>query len=55
MAILSNRYWVLLALISAAVASYSVGFMVGLWLIVAAGIVFELAFWFELLRRRRRY
>jgi len=54
MAILANRYWILLALISAAVVSYSVGFMVGLGLLVAAGVVFELAFWFELFRRRRR-
>jgi hypothetical protein len=55
MAILANRYWILLALISAAVVSYSVGFMVGLGLFVVAGVVFELAFWFELLRRRRRH
>ncbi len=55
MAILANRYWILLALIAAAIASYSIGFMVGLGLLVAAGVVFELAFWFELLRRRRRY
>jgi len=55
MAILANRYWILLALITAAVVSYSVGFMVGLGLFVAAGVVFELAFWFELFRRRRRH
>jgi hypothetical protein len=54
MAILANRYWVLLALISAAVVSYSVGFMLGLGLFLAAGVVFELAFWFWLFRRRRR-
>ena len=54
MAILANRYWILLALISAAIVSYSVGFMVGLGLFVAAGVVFELAFWIELLRRSRR-
>jgi len=53
MAILANRYWILLALVSAAVVSYSVGFMVGLWLFVVAGGVFELAFWFELFRRTR--
>ena len=55
MAILANRYWILLALISAAVVSYSVGFMVGLGLFVAAGVVFELVFWFEVFRRRRRH
>ena len=55
MAILANRCWILLSLIAAAAVSYSVGFMVGLGLFVAAGVVFELAFWFELFRRRRRY
>jgi hypothetical protein len=55
MAILANRHWILLALISAAVVSYSVGFMVGLGLFVAAGVVFELAFWVQLFRRRRRH
>jgi hypothetical protein len=29
--------------------------MVGLWLFVVAGGVFELAFWFELFRRTRRH
>ena len=53
MAILANRYWILLALISAAVVSYSVGFMLGVGLFVFAGAVFELAFWFGLFRRRR--
>ena len=54
MAILANRYWILLALISAAGVSYSVGFMAGLGLFVAIGGLFELAFWCELIRRRRR-
>jgi len=54
MAILANRYWILLALISAAAVSYSVGFMAGLWLFVAVGGAFELAFWFALFRRSRR-
>ena len=53
MAILANRYWILLALITAAVISYSVGFMVGVGLFVAVGAVFELAFLFALFRRRR--
>jgi len=55
MAILANRYWILLALISAAVVSYSVGFMVGLGLFMVVGAAFELAFWFQLFKRRRRY
>ena len=54
MAILANRYWILLALILAAGVSYSVGFMAGVWLLVAAGGLFELAFWVELVRRSRR-
>jgi hypothetical protein len=55
MAIVANRYWILLALISAAVVSYSVGFMAGVGLFVAAGALFELAFWVALFRRRRRH
>ena len=54
MAILANRYWILLALGVAAVVSYSVGAMVGLGLALAAGAIFELAFWLELFKRRRR-
>lgn len=54
MAIIANRYWILLALISAAVVSYSVGFMVGLGVFVAVGVVFELAFWFQLFRQKNR-
>ena len=54
MAIVANRYCDTSALVAAAVVSYSVGFMAGLGLFVAAGIVFELAFWLELFKRRRR-
>jgi hypothetical protein len=54
MAILANRYWVLLALVAAAVVSYSVGFILGLWFFVAAAGIFELAVWFDLFRRTRR-
>jgi len=54
MAILSNRYWILLALLTAAVVSYSVGSLAGVGLFVVAGVVFELAFWFELFKRIRR-
>jgi hypothetical protein len=50
MAILTNRYWILLAFFTAAVVSYSVGSLVGVWLFVVAGVIFELAFWFELIR-----
>lgn len=54
MAILANRYWILLALVVAAVVSYSVGFMAGLGLFVAAGVIFELAFWVGLFKHNRR-
>lgn len=54
MAIVANRYWILMALALAAVVSYSVGFIIGLGLFVAAGVVFELAFWFGFLTRRNR-
>ena len=51
MAIVESRYWVLLGLVSAAAVSYSVGFMVGLGLLVAVGVIFELAFWLQLFKR----
>jgi len=54
MIILGNRYWILPALATAAVVSYSVGFMVGLGLFVAAGLIFELAFWFGLVKAQRQ-
>jgi hypothetical protein len=54
MAIVANRYWILLALLAAAVASYSVGLMAGLGLFIAAGVILELAFWFGLFTRGPR-
>ena len=54
MAIVANRYWILLALLAAAVVSYGVGFTFGLALFVAAGVLLELAFWFGLFTRARR-
>jgi hypothetical protein len=54
MAIVANRYWILLALLAAAIVSYGVGFTAGLGLFVAAGVILELAFWFGLFTRRRR-
>jgi len=54
MAITANRYLTLFLLFVAAVISYTVGFTVGFWLLIAVGAVFELAFWFELFFRRRR-
>ena len=54
MAIIANRYWTLLALFVAAATSYSLGFVVGVGLFIAAGVVFELAFWYQLFARRRR-
>jgi hypothetical protein len=52
MAIVENRHWILLALVTGAAVSYGVGFMVGLGLFVAAGVIFELAFWLELFKSR---
>jgi hypothetical protein len=54
MAIVANRYWMLMALLAGAVVSYSVGFMAGVGLLLAAGVLLELAFWYQLLKRRRR-
>jgi hypothetical protein len=54
MAIVANRYWVLLALLAGAVASYSIGFMAGLGLFLAAGALLELAFWVMFFTRKRR-
>jgi len=54
MAIRPNRHWALLGLFAAAAISYGVGFMVGFLLLVAVGVAFELAFWYQLLRRNRR-
>jgi hypothetical protein len=50
MAILANRYWILLAFVTASVVSYSVGFMAGVGLFVVAGLIFEFAFWLGLIR-----
>lgn len=54
MAITANRYLTLVLLATAAAISYIVGFTVGFWVLVAAGAVFEIVFWIELLFRRRR-
>ena len=54
MALIASRYWILLALFAAATISYSVGFIVGFGLFIAAGVVFELAFWYQLIKRKRR-
>lgn len=54
MAIVAPRHWVLLALLVGAVVSYSVGFIAGLGLFLAAGVLLELAFWIGLFRRKRR-
>ena len=54
MAIMANRYRMLLLLFVAAAISYAVGFTVGFWLLIAIGAAFELAFWFELFFGRRR-
>ena len=54
MAIVANRYWILLALITGAVACYAVGSMRGFGLFLAGGAVLELAFWHQLIKRKRR-
>jgi uncharacterized membrane protein YccF (DUF307 family) len=54
MALVANRYWILLALFAAATVSYSLGFMAGFGLFIAVGVVFELAFWHQLIKRIRR-
>jgi hypothetical protein len=54
MAITANRYLTLLLLFGVAGISYAVGFIVGFWLFIAVGVIFELAFWFELLTGKRR-
>jgi general stress protein CsbA len=53
MAITANRYLTLILLFTAAAISYAVGFAIGFWVFIAAGAVFELAFWFQLLFRKR--
>jgi hypothetical protein len=45
MAIIANRYWMLLLLSAGAAVSYAAGLMVGLWAFIAVGAVLELAFW----------
>jgi len=56
MAIAPNRYLILFLLLGAATLSYVGGFFAGFWLLLALGVVFELAFWFKLFdpKRRRR-
>ena len=54
MAIVANRYWTLLLLLTGAVVCYTAGFMGGFWLLVAVGAILELAFWLQLFKRSRR-
>lgn len=54
MAIMANRYRVILLLFLAAAICYAAGFMGGFWLLIAIGGAFELAFWFELFSGRQR-
>jgi hypothetical protein len=54
MAIVAPRYWLLFALLAGAAVSYSVGFFAGFGLFLAAGVLFELAFWVEVFKRKRR-
>ena len=54
MAITANRYLTLFLLFVAASISYAVGFIIGFWLLIAVGVVFELVFWLELFAGNRR-
>jgi len=54
MAITANHYLTLILLFIAASVSYILGFTVGAWVLIAAGAVFEIVFWIELLFWRRR-
>lgn len=54
MATSANRYLILFLLFVAAAVSYGIGFMVGFWLLIALGVVFELIFWGKLLVGPRR-
>ena len=49
MAVTANRNLILLLLVAGAATCYAIGFMIGLWLLIAVGAIFELAFWFKLL------
>ncbi len=53
MAISMNRYAILVLLLVAAAASYAVGFIAGFWLLIVVGGAFELAFWMQLILRRK--
>ena len=53
MAIMANRYLILLLLFAAATGSYIIGVKVGFWMLIAAGAIFELVFWYEWFVRRR--
>ncbi|MGI9263994.1 MAG: hypothetical protein ACR2QU_03630 [Gammaproteobacteria bacterium] len=54
MALTANRYLTLFLLFVTAAACYALGFTIGFWLLIAMGVVFELAFWFQLFFRQRR-
>ncbi len=53
MAMATNRYLTLFLLFVAAATSYALGFTIGFWLLIILGVVFELAFWFQLFFRQR--
>ena len=48
--IVSNRWLVLSVLIAAAIGCYLIGFRLGLTLFLVLGVLFELGFWFKLLK-----
>jgi hypothetical protein len=55
MAIITNRYVVLILLLVAAVISFAFGVRDGVWLFVGLGMALEGMFWAKLFRKRRRY
>jgi hypothetical protein len=50
MAISTSRVVTLLLLLVAATACYALGFASGFWLLIAAGAILELVFWFKVVR-----
>ncbi|MEM7283968.1 MAG: hypothetical protein AAF438_20340, partial [Pseudomonadota bacterium] len=54
MADATHRFLILGLLFLAATISYVVGFGAGLWGFIAAGVVFELYFWVQLLVKRNK-
>jgi len=48
------RWLILTLLLIATVACYFVGFMIGVGVFLAIGIIFELVFWLKLFKRNKK-